>query len=173
VLVSGGLDEFSGRLDDLWEWDGSRWTEVTALNLSPPARYYGSMVYDAARASTLLFGGIDSQGVRLNDTHTFQYYGGVGESCHSGFDGDGDGNVGCADADCWAYCTPACLPGSTPNWPADCDTSAGVLRCGDGSCNPALESARSCPADCTNPAPVCGDFFCDAPENAGTCPGDC
>jgi hypothetical protein len=35
------------------------------------------------------------------------------ESCIATEDLDGDGLAGCADADCWFTCTPACPPYAT------------------------------------------------------------
>ncbi len=42
-------------------------------------------------------------------------------------------------------------------------------RCGDGACNPALESCYVCPQDGMACAPVCGDVN----ESHATCPGGC
>ena len=71
---------------------------------------------------------------------------------------------GCDDIDCWAVCTPLCLPERT------CDQTA--PRCDDGTCS-ALETPRICSMDCAIATPRCGDFICNVPETATTCPGDC
>jgi len=63
-----------------------------------------------------------------------------GDDCSQALDGDGDGLIGCADPDCWGYCTPECPPGAV------CSPTA--ARCGDGACNPSLENGQLCPADC-------------------------
>jgi hypothetical protein len=91
--------------------------------------------------------------------------------CLGGFDGDGDGLIGCDDPDCWGRCTPLCPPDSTPDWPDDCDTA--LPHCGDGVCNPNLETQRLCPGDCGPPPEICGDFICEGAEDETSCPGDC
>ena len=62
----------SGTLDELWEWDGQRWTRISTP-IAPPARLNGAMVYDAARDELVLFGGSASYltQVELNDTWTW------------------------------------------------------------------------------------------------------
>jgi hypothetical protein len=84
------------------------------------------------------------------------------EWCRYGHDTDGDSLVGCDDPDCWGYCEPWCLPGTS------CDPA--LASCGDGTCQ-SLENGRLCPADCALPAALCGDLRCDPTETA--CPGDC
>ena len=42
--------------DDLWEWDGSSWSEVQA-DVRPPARASAAMAYDPYRKSLIVFGG--------------------------------------------------------------------------------------------------------------------
>jgi hypothetical protein len=59
VVLFGGLGGPSGSLaplSDTWIWDGANWSQM-ALGVSPPARFYGVMAYDAARQQTVLFGG--------------------------------------------------------------------------------------------------------------------
>jgi hypothetical protein len=60
VVLFGGLDASMRRLNDTWEWDGRRWTQVSAS--SPPARFHHVMVFDGARGTVLLFGGHDAVG---------------------------------------------------------------------------------------------------------------
>ncbi|MBK7540042.1 MAG: hypothetical protein IPI49_32745 [Myxococcales bacterium] len=78
---------------------------------------------------------------------------------------DRDGLIGCADPDCWAYCSPFCPPGQP------CD--AADRRCGDGTCSAALETCQACPQDCGACPSVCGDYACTAGESAASCAGDC
>src|ERR1035437_9175905 len=53
----GGMDSMSSQpLDDLWEWNGTTWAQVTA-DVRPPARADAAMAYDPARKSLILFGG--------------------------------------------------------------------------------------------------------------------
>jgi len=138
----------SGALNDVWEWDGSAWVEDDLLS-GPTARAFHTMVYDTARSDLMLFGGGDP--TARSDTwflhRTDQAI--PDESCSTGFDGDGDGKLGCADPDCGALCT----------------------RCGDGVCS-SFETCGLCPQDC-GPCRVCGDLRCDAGESCASCPGDC
>jgi N-acetylneuraminic acid mutarotase len=56
VYVFGGQDAMGNLLDDLWEWDGTKWA-VCAADIRPPARSESAMAYDPARKSLILFGG--------------------------------------------------------------------------------------------------------------------
>jgi hypothetical protein len=57
MVMFGGFDElFDTYKNDIWEWDGAQWTEVTPA-VSPPTRWYPAMVYDSARGVIVLFGG--------------------------------------------------------------------------------------------------------------------
>lgn len=59
--------------NDLWEWDGAEWTELTPAGDLPVARYDASMAYDAGRARLVLFGGDRGTGSNpsLGDTWAF------------------------------------------------------------------------------------------------------
>jgi hypothetical protein len=162
VVSFGGIDAGQVFRNDTWEWDGAAWIRREIAN-PPKPRGFHAMAYDGVRAWTVIFGG-NAGGIDLVDTWLFSYRApsAPAELCLHGFDADGDGLIGCADPDCWSYCTPQCPPG------ASCDASS--PRCGDGVCNPDLESCRLCPDDCGECAPVCGDFLCDAAE---TCAADC
>jgi hypothetical protein len=59
IVLFGGLDQ--GFLADTWEYDGANWTRITTAQ-TPPARYEPALVYDRARARTVLFGGYGNQG---------------------------------------------------------------------------------------------------------------
>ena len=50
---------------DTWEWDGKRWTKVSAPG--PGDRVHFAMAYDANRKQVILFGG-SKGGLRCNDT---------------------------------------------------------------------------------------------------------
>lgn len=75
VVLFGGFD--GSWRNDLWEWDGTTWTERCSsapCNGSAPSRRAGMVLaYDGARQETLLFGGFDSTGsdVYLGDTWTW------------------------------------------------------------------------------------------------------
>ncbi len=154
-------------LGDLWEWDGTAWQQIATSN-GPTPRFQPAMLSTNTGDGLLVFGGFLTSGsmARTSDDLWLLRWeaNDIDEACRESIDGDGDGLVGCADLDCWATCTPTCPPGST------CDPNA--PHCGDGVCNVALENCHNCPGDCAC-VPVCGDFFCDAPESIATCPGDC
>jgi len=124
------------------------------------------MAYEAARGQVVMFGGYGDFTGELTDTWTFRYRNGLAEErCRYGLDGDDDGKIGCADPDCFGYCSPLCNPTLMT-----CGTQA--PRCGDGTCQ-SYESSRLCPMDCGAPTPACGDFLCESPETIVNCPGDC
>jgi hypothetical protein len=58
VLFGGatGSDPITTTVDDTWEWDGSRWTEMHPPT-RPASRSGHALVYDARRGRTVLFGG--------------------------------------------------------------------------------------------------------------------
>jgi hypothetical protein len=67
IVMFGGAAG-SRALDDVWEWDGTRWLRVRYPS-SPPARSHLAMTYDEAHATALMFGGVGpGGGFRLNDT---------------------------------------------------------------------------------------------------------
>jgi cysteine-rich repeat protein len=163
---------FGGFYDDGidWEWSGPLgasaaergWSKLTADADFGSTPTYVNMVYEAVHERLL------ATAANVNGTfYEFAWAseGAPEEACSFGFDTDHDGLAGCADPDCWGYCTPLCPPGATcaPDLP----------RCGDGECNDALETFRMCPADCPRLPAVCGDFLCDPGETAASCPGDC
>lgn len=68
VVLFGGYDHNNNPLGDTWEWNGTRWKDVTpAPPKTPPARSAGAMVYDATRKRLVLFGGT-TVSASLNDT---------------------------------------------------------------------------------------------------------
>jgi hypothetical protein len=151
VVMFGGTGrsgETDVTLDDIWSWDGERWTEIAAAG-GPTPRRVAAMVCDVARRELVVFGGYD--GTNLRDTWLLRTDDATDsdEQCHTGFDGNGDHEIGCADPDCAASCE----------------------RCGNGQCDPE-ESCRLCPRDC-GMCQVCGDLHCDAGEGCTSCPGDC
>lgn len=141
-----------------WTWDGTAWSNVSPLG--PPPPLFSSLTYHSTLRASV---GIDNTGKLWS--FRFEHPQARDESCQLGFDVDGDGLIGCADPDCWPYCTPLCGPGQV------CE--AWQPRCGDGQCNAALETCRMCPQDCGACPARCGDFFCDPGETNATCPGDC
>jgi cysteine-rich repeat protein len=168
VIQHGGLNDFP--LDETWELDGDTWKRFvpfTAGDLGP-ARDQHEMVYDPTLRRTILFGGS-----AITTPYTW-FFASIPvqavEACTLSVDLDGDTLKGCADDDCWGYCSPHCVPGAPA---ASCSM---VPHCGDGTCN-LVENCRSCPADCafdsgTCPT-LCGDGYCDPGETTASCPGDC
>lgn len=159
IVLFGGFGPAQATLDDAWEWTGTDWVEIAVPNV-PPSRGEHHLVPAPDGSGVLAIGG---QGPGyLSDVWLLTWKGETRtDLCRDHSDGDGDGAVGCDDADCWASCTPLCWPGL----PA----CLGDARCGDGTCDASRETRASCPVDCTGP-PICGDFVC---EPAETCPGDC
>ena len=165
VLFGGSANPTveSGDLQDVWSWDGTVWTRVATLN-TPSPRALIAMAYDALGESLVVFGsdfGQDPATYRLGFVSSNSL-----DACGTATDRDGDGLAGCADPDCWGWCTPLCAP--LTSCPANAPT------CGDGTdVHQPLETCRSCPADAGACPPMCGDFYCDPGETAASCPGDC
>ena len=67
VLFGGGNGQGDQVFNDTWEWDGTNWTKMNPLH-SPPGREFFAMAYDAARQTTVLFGGLTPTGGILADT---------------------------------------------------------------------------------------------------------
>jgi hypothetical protein len=69
VLFFGGADRNSVLLNEIWEWDGTAWTNVTPAGAAgvdlPEARQYAALAYDTNRRAAVLFGGYD--GVQVFD----------------------------------------------------------------------------------------------------------
>ena len=164
LILFGGHDSVVSATADTWEWDGATWTPLS-LASAPPPRGGASMFPTRDGKGLALYAGVvgESQDTARSDLWTLEWSSPTisDDNCVDQSDSDGDGNVGCADNDCWATCTPACDPGTT------CDAAA--PQCGDGVCNTFLETCLSCPGDCTC-TPLCGDFRCDPGES---CIGDC
>ena len=59
TYVFGGMDNSYGLLDELWEWDGSSWSQVES-DLRPAARTDAAMAYDPSRKSLIVYGGTGS-----------------------------------------------------------------------------------------------------------------
>ena len=59
TVMFGGLrlSGTGGYMFDTWEYDGTRWTNVTPSTINPQGRLGPSLVYDTARQRVVLFGG--------------------------------------------------------------------------------------------------------------------
>jgi hypothetical protein len=64
-FVDGGLPVRRG---DMWQWDGTRWTEVVMRGATPGPRIGHGMAYDRSRERLVLFGGFDGNSQRRGDT---------------------------------------------------------------------------------------------------------
>ena len=77
VLVVFGGNSAGGVLGDTWEWDPMTNTWSQIMGAGPPARRFTAMAWDPTSSSDIiLFGGLDSGGVHLNDT--WLYFAGGG-----------------------------------------------------------------------------------------------
>jgi cysteine-rich repeat protein len=161
ILYGGQTREIS--LDDTWEYDGVVWVR-TSPALGPLPRSGHEIVFDSIRRSMFLFGGFQ---MNFDLTDTWRYSlassNSAPDQC-SHLDTDGDGRIGCGDAthaadpDCASRCTPSCRAQTTAihpstqtvvGWPASCALAfPNAPHCGDGICNPVLESKQLCPQDC-------------------------
>ncbi len=69
VVMFGGYVPSGLDTGDVWEWDGAAWTQRTFPAPSPLARGSHRMVFDVARAQTVLYGGFTTPGqTTLADT---------------------------------------------------------------------------------------------------------
>jgi MYXO-CTERM domain-containing protein len=66
IILFGGVDETTGRLNDVWEMDGTSyaWADKTPASGTKPSPRYGAMIaYDSARGKTVLYSGNTGTGV--------------------------------------------------------------------------------------------------------------
>lgn len=71
ILMFGGIgrrsnDDAVKRYEDMWAFDGSRWTPITPATL-PPGRYGAAVTWDPSRERIVMFGGKSTQEEYLND----------------------------------------------------------------------------------------------------------
>lgn len=73
AVLFGGMSYAGGPITygQTWEWNGSTWTTVATTGPSP--RHLHAMAYDAARANTVMFGGLADGSFR--DTATWTWNG--------------------------------------------------------------------------------------------------
>ncbi len=57
VLFGGTATGGGGYFNDVWEWDGTAWTDRTPVMGSPGLRYGASLGFDPVRGLAVLFGG--------------------------------------------------------------------------------------------------------------------
>ena len=58
TYVFGGVDDNNAFLDDLWEWDGTSWSQIQS-DVRPAARMNAAMACDPFRKSLVLYGGMN------------------------------------------------------------------------------------------------------------------
>lgn len=75
MYVFGGQSGASSgaRMNDLWQFDGTSWTEMTTDGAvgSPPARFQAGVTWDFAINKLVVFGGNDASGAALDDVWTW------------------------------------------------------------------------------------------------------
>ena len=57
IVLFGGQEDDNVLLNDVWEWDGSDWTNVTPPGPGPTARYEHAMSFDSRFNEVVVFGG--------------------------------------------------------------------------------------------------------------------
>jgi PKD domain/Galactose oxidase, central domain len=70
VVLFGGESASGFFLNDTWEFQAGRWSQLSPSGPVPAERYEAGMTYDAAARELVLFGGSDSS-TYFNDTWTF------------------------------------------------------------------------------------------------------
>ncbi|MEZ4368607.1 MAG: hypothetical protein R2939_20350 [Kofleriaceae bacterium] len=126
-----------------WELDGDSWREVDSVDAPAPSP--GAVLASDGRSHRLVMvGGLaGTLAAPTDEIWEFGYEApaSAAEACDdASVDSDGDGLAGCDDPDCWPWCQPLCPP--LTSCPLD------APGCGDGTCDPLLETALRCPLDC-------------------------
>lgn len=138
IVLFGGQTEF-GPSNEVWEFDGVRWTRQLPLNATVPSAA-PLMTFDTLNNNVLLLAGATFVDDLRSYTFRSEY---PAEQCVTGTDVDNDGLSVCADPDCFGRCFPTC----SATYSGPCDRLTGP-RCGDGDCNADLEDYLLCPGDC-------------------------
>lgn len=71
VLFDGAVAGVRTPLNDTWTWDGSNWMQKTPQT-NPPGRTFSTMAFDSKHGQIVLFGGSDTNGLKLQDTWTWE-----------------------------------------------------------------------------------------------------
>ncbi|MFB3788975.1 MAG: M56 family metallopeptidase [bacterium] len=83
VLFGGGLTTDCGfsenrSYNDMWEWDGKKWTFINYIDGPPGQNLHLHMVYDVKNNHIVLFGGAENpDSFRPNDTWLFRFASGI------------------------------------------------------------------------------------------------
>jgi|GEM_PF-4645900 len=68
-VLFGGNDGSGTLYNDIWEWDGSKWTKISVAGNKPDPRYLCLWVYDRSTNKIVMFGGHDpTTGNKFGDT---------------------------------------------------------------------------------------------------------
>jgi len=63
VLLFGGLAVGGGRANDVWEWDGNAWNQMSVSGVGPAGRDDAAVAYDPGNARLVVFGGRTGAGL--------------------------------------------------------------------------------------------------------------
>jgi hypothetical protein len=110
IVAAGGTNGTASH--PVEEYDGTSWqplVSATCANFSVSAGTNLALAYDPRGRRLLAFDSGSGELWQLRWDIPSE----LEESCVPGEDADGDGLAGCADPDCWGYCTPDCPPGAT------------------------------------------------------------
>ncbi|MBI5535808.1 MAG: hypothetical protein HY898_24025 [Deltaproteobacteria bacterium] len=181
VVMTGGANASGVPFNDVWEWDGTQWTNPSVSGTSPTAREGATMSYHPGLRRVVMVGGVESGGYKDDTWHYYTMGGGcsVSADCDVGTCVDG---VCCAQASC-----PVCNSCNISNHRGDCwpivsaeDPSgcSGTKICNaTSSCVTKTGQACTAPGDCLSG--VCQDSICCGTACNGPCdvcnvtPGTC
>jgi len=68
LLFGGWVNAAQPERNDLWEWNGTTWTQLNVEPPLPPARHGHSFVFDTLRGTAIVFGGYTDAAGFLSDT---------------------------------------------------------------------------------------------------------
>jgi N-acetylneuraminic acid mutarotase len=77
IVLFGGQDINAAALNDTWTWNGSEWSELNDLTVSPNGRFAAAAA--VLQGKLVIFGGTTNQTNDFSDTWVFdgkQWYGG-------------------------------------------------------------------------------------------------
>jgi MYXO-CTERM domain-containing protein len=180
TVLFGGADSNGNSLDDVWEWNGTAWTNTEPNSAtSPGARYDAAFAFDTTNRECVLFSG--NTAASTTDTWVYTTH---GEACTTG--STCDSNV-CTDGVCCeAACTNECYPcdGTAPGVsPGVCATTGavnaqttgctGTSYCnGSSQCIAKVANGGACVNDIACSSGICDTgegLCCNAACNADGC----
>jgi cysteine-rich repeat protein len=187
TVVFGGFNDSRVALRDLWEFDGTSWTNPQPTGQIPSARFGFEMLYNPDAAAVVVYGnGPDVDDLwewngsawtqrPLDSTVTAHYRGAVGYDSareelvtFGGRDSQFNDTGTTQLIQYRPFVTVEACTSSTLDYDND-----GKAGCADDDCwrvcNPLCPPGVTCPAG----SPSCGDHVCSATEDCNICPGDC